>query len=432
MVRGRPWLKADDMTASSGTTVRHDARRRNDLIVLCLAVCVFALSFALQTTGVGYDGAQYLTFARHLLATGQFSFDGSTPSCGRAPGYPAFLAAVIWMTGGHAAVYPMQMIFLLVTFWLIAGAFRDLLATRWCYAIFLSLVALIPLHKLALTLDSEPLFLVLNTAAVVLLVRGIGNRKWAWLTVAALLFGLSAYVRPVNTLAGIFLGIVLVLMRRLSWKQGLLLALAALAAIAPWTVRNAVQFKRLVPMAAHIGSVYYMTDEAVFWPIMLHAAGYSHTLPQFKDIVGEDSELSLAANDRYLAHALANIKGDPLGFAKRCLIKTVFVWGYLPGTKGQIFTARWLFALGVLVQWLFLYLSWSGWRRLRARAPALAHVLAVYTVYTVLVLLPFYGESRFLLPLYIWFVGLVWYRLYLSREKLARIMPRRFRSMTEV
>ena len=396
--------------------------RPDRVIAFGLCLILLTIFYLTHSPAVGYDGVQYLVYAKNLLKTGQFTFDGANPSCGRAPGYPLFLTAVLWMTGGIALLYPLQLLLLFAACWCVYAILAPHMQQRWALGLLVALTALWPLHTLAMDVKSESLFMALTAASLLLLSRGIerGN-KWN-LVFAGLGFGLSAYVRPVNIFASIFLAAYFLWRGHIKWKRAALLVVVSWLPLLPWTIRNALEFGRFVPVAAHIGSFYYMTDPDVFWPVLLHSAGYSHTTSIHREIVGSDLELDVDANKRYLERGLANIRRDPLGFVLRCSMKTVFVWSYLPGTKELYFDKPWLFASGVVIQWTFLVCAFAGWRILRNKSPAAAGATLGYALYTIAALLPFYAESRFLLPVYIWLFGLTWYWLYERRSLLLRLL----------
>ncbi|MBI3873345.1 MAG: hypothetical protein HY304_09760 [candidate division Zixibacteria bacterium] len=396
-----------DAADREGGTPPRDARWTR--VALCAGAIILAAGYLLRTPAIGYDGEQYLTYARHLLATGTFTFDGVHASCGRAPGYPAFLAAFLWSTGGISWVYPVQAALLFLSFWFTTRAFAPYLSASATAGLLVLLTLVWPLHGLAMLLATEPLFMALTSLALWLLQRHLVRGDGAALVGSGLAFGLSAYVRPVNLLAAAFLGFFLIWRRRLSWRRAAVLAGVGLITVAPWTIRNLVVFDRFVPMAAHHGSIYYMTDSELFWPVLLRSAGYTHTLPIYREIVGDDLETDWQANERYLAYAWKNIERDPFGFVGRCLIKTVFVWSYLPGSKGWIFGQPVLFFAGILLQCAFLIISWKGLIALRRRRSDLSDVIVGFALYTTIVLFPFYSESRFLLPVYIWLLGTAWY-----------------------
>lgn len=370
---------------------------------IVVAGFLLGVSYVVGTTSIGYDGQQYLTYARNLLATASFTYDGVQPSCGRAPGYPAFLALFLQFFGSIDWVYPSQFALLLVVYGLVAHSFES--RPRRVALTLVLLSAVWPLHQLARDLLSEPLFIVATSAGLYLFHRHLMTGKPLPLFGAGLFLGLSALVRPVNLLATPFLALILLWRRKLSLRQAILVTSVSVLAVVPWTARNWALFGKLVPIAAHHGSIYYMTDAEVFWPVLLRSAGYTHSLPIHRKIVGDDLELDWKANERYWEYARSNIEADPWGFLGRCTMKTLFIWTYLPGTKAWVFSAPWAFAVGVATQLVFLFAAARGmWIQSRTD-PSLPLIVTGYAAYTAVVLFPFYAESRMLLPVHIWLFG---------------------------
>jgi len=373
-----------------------------------LAILLMVLSYMSNTTGIGYDGRQYLTYAQNLLATGQFTYNGHDPSCGRAPGYPVFLASVIALFGNTALVYPLQLAFLFTAFCLVINVFDSICPDLNSSILLLLFAALSPLHRIAMDMQTESLFLFLTAIALLLLVKGLSSPRVYSVLGAGIAFAASSYVRPVNLLAPVAFGALIVAWKPQFWRRGVLMALVGILCVLPWAVRNYRTFGKIVPMAAHYGSVYYMTDASAFWPVLTRSAGHSHTLPVYGEIVGDRLELDWEANERYARYAQDNIKKDPLGFVGRCLVKTIFVWGYLPGTKVWLYSNPFLFSIGSAIQITFLSVSFLGLLRIKGRDAVAFGVLMAYVAYTILALFPFYSESRFLLPIYIWLFGAAW------------------------
>lgn len=100
---------------------------------------------------------------------------------------------------------------------------------------------------LGTALLSEPLFVVLMLAALLVALRARGAPV-GWVIGAGVLVGLAALTRP-N-------GIVLLLPLALalgSWRRAGVLAAAAVLTIAPWTIRNYVVMDSVVPVASNTG-----------------------------------------------------------------------------------------------------------------------------------------------------------------------------------
>jgi hypothetical protein len=165
----------------------------------------------------------------------------------RPPGWPFVLAAVYavdeagrWTTArivqaliGTGAV---ALIGLLVL--QLAGGRAALIATA---------LAAVDTTLLAVTgsLLSEPLFVLLITAATLLALRG---RRW--LFAAGLLLGAATLVRS----NGFVLVPVLALLSKGGWRGLALLAAGTVLAVAPWTARNHVEMDAFIPVASYVGT----------------------------------------------------------------------------------------------------------------------------------------------------------------------------------
>ncbi len=395
------------------------------IVIAGLLIVQLALPLTIGQTVIGYDGEQYLRYAKNLIELGQYTYDGINPSCGRAPGYPLFLAAFIWVLHSVDFVYPVQLLLLFGAYVLIARIARDYLTAWWSIGLLGALVALWPLNRLALALMSEPLFIFLIALALYMLQRYLSHRERRFLILFAVIMTLSAYVRPVSAFFVLFAMVVLFFRRQIRWRDALLSGVLSVVIIAPWTYRNFLTFDRIIPMAATYGSVYYMTDQEEFEVIMLQSAGASHQMPAYIRNVAQDFELDPAANDRFLREAQQNISRDPLGFIKRCTLKTFFVWTYLPGTKLLLYEKPLIFYGGVLLQLCFIAAVITGAALLasRQRVPVSPGVL--FAVYHLLFLFPFYAESRYLIPVYIILCGFSAYALFIATRRLPRIFARR-------
>jgi Dolichyl-phosphate-mannose-protein mannosyltransferase len=142
------------------------------------------------------------------------------------------------------------------------------LAAALLAAIYINHVALIS------TLCSEPLFLAIWMLALVLSVAGIkrsGWRGWTLFVVAALLFGAAAHVRPTPILLAPALLIAVILRRRwlgVSRWRWLAMALVFIATLVPWTVRNWRVSGHFIPIAATGGPNLYMGNSpsrTLYW-----------------------------------------------------------------------------------------------------------------------------------------------------------------------
>lgn len=382
--------------------LRSNAKR---LVIAALLIIHVSWPLIAGVGGVGYDGAQYLKYAENLLSLHAYTFDGINPSCGRAPGYPIFLALFLGVFGNITLVYPTQLLLLFLAYLILYSMFKPVLTGWQGVGLIAFLTALWPVTLLGPVLQTEALFIFLTCASLLFLGRTLRRRRTFDLIMFAGLSTFSAYVRPVTMLFVFFAATVLFLTRRIGWRQALLMMILTAGILAPWTYRNWKVFDKFVPLAANYGSIYYMTDREAFSAIMTGGASTSHGLPVYKEIVGDDFELDLPANERYLARAKANIKRDPVGFFKRCLLKTVFIWSYLPKSRLLLSENLPLFFIGVLVQLTFLTSAAAGAWLLRRTHSWIVWPGVLFAIYHVFALFPFYAESRFLVPVYISLCG---------------------------
>jgi len=180
------------------------------------------------------------------------------PSALRAPGYPYFLGALYAISGnsvtvGRLANAALGALVVLLLY---------LIARRiWGRRIALLAAALVavfpPLVLLSRELLSESLFIALELGMVLCILEFRRLRELRWAALAGLLFGLATLTRNPGPALAIPLIVGLWILRpRLSRRAVVAPALALLCAvltIAPWTVRNAVEFGRLIPVTSGTG-----------------------------------------------------------------------------------------------------------------------------------------------------------------------------------
>jgi len=180
------------------------------------------------------------------------------PSALRAPGYPYFLGALYAASDDSVAVGRLANAALGAL-----AVFLIYLIARRIWGQEIALLAAVltaifpPLVLLSRELLSEPLFIVLELGMVLCILEFRRLRELRWAALAGLLFGLATLTRnPGPALAVPLIVGLWVLRPRLS-RQALvapsLALLCALLTIAPWTVRNAVEFGRLIPVTSGTG-----------------------------------------------------------------------------------------------------------------------------------------------------------------------------------
>ncbi len=228
----------------------------------------------------------------------------------RAPLYPLFLALFFWLGGDHARVATLAQVLLSTAtvygFYLLSRRlFRGPWSERAGLIAALLAALLLPLATFPALFMSETLFTFLLVAFLLALLgvpEAAPRRRWRWAAAAGVLLGLCALTRAValafTPLAAGWLFVVL--WREEAKRQGgasasqreggpaqgtvqaqgralrgrigracvlpLLVALAGLATIAPWTIHNAIVYRRFIPLdtgAAYSLWAFYEPHEEI-------------------------------------------------------------------------------------------------------------------------------------------------------------------------
>ncbi|MGA7382803.1 MAG: glycosyltransferase family 39 protein [Terriglobales bacterium] len=231
-------------------------------VAAALAAVALRLFFVFRFPAVVSDSLVYGDIAKNWLRHGIFGISGVgdvTPTYIRLPGYPAFLAVVFTIFGmeHYRAALMVQVFVDIGTCFLIADIARRCVSPRAARAAFL-LAGLCPFladyTAAALTETWEIFFTVL---ALDLALVGLASMERTRLWVGCgLAIGAAILLRPDGGLLllamGLYLLILLVARSRSSWliiKAGLMVALAALAPLLPWTLRNLRTFHEFQPLA---------------------------------------------------------------------------------------------------------------------------------------------------------------------------------------
>lgn len=235
--------------------------RRRGLLAIAFAVGLAArLAFAL-----GYwvdkpttlDEREYLTLGTNLAAgRGLVYDDDGREHFGRAPGYPAFLAAIFALGGGTRSYKVAQSIVGALGVLLVADLARRAAGARAALPAALLAALYPPLVWICGYALSEPLYSTLALACAALLGRALERDAEAspWL-VSGLVGGLSALVRPA---ALPFLALVVgYLALRRSFAGAALFAAGAAIVIAPWAAHKSREAGRLVLIASEGGITFW-------------------------------------------------------------------------------------------------------------------------------------------------------------------------------
>jgi 4-amino-4-deoxy-L-arabinose transferase-like glycosyltransferase len=185
------------------------------------------------------------------------------PEVLEVPGLALPLAAIWWATGNERYSYIQWLQILidtgmvLLVYWIglqLTQRRRVALSAAALYAVWLGAIFLAKTPSL----DTWAGFFVISALALFLWARESSSR-WAKLGLLGLLIGVGMYFRPFVILVPIALAVADA--KRTTLRQTLESAvvptLIALVVIAPWTIRNAVEFHRFIPMRAGIGQALW-------------------------------------------------------------------------------------------------------------------------------------------------------------------------------
>jgi 4-amino-4-deoxy-L-arabinose transferase-like glycosyltransferase len=250
------------------------ARSRRFILAAAVAGLVARLAFGLlywTNKPLTHDEREYLALGQSLQDGHGLHYPanhetGTAPHFGRAPGYPVFLAAL----GASATVastpirvkVAQSILGMFVV--LMIGTIACRAAGPKAGAIAAGISAIYPpLVWIPAYVFSEALYMLIALGCVMLLdaARGRAERERSpraggALTVAAgLLAGTAILVRPGTML---FLPIVaLWFVHRKRWSLALAFCVSAAAVVAPWTLRNAREYGRFVPVASEGGVTFW-------------------------------------------------------------------------------------------------------------------------------------------------------------------------------
>ena len=231
----------------------------------------------------GDDSRAYYALSKALYTEQSFGGPEFHDSSDWSPGAPFLYAAAYYATGGaregtaRIVEALLGIATILVVFalgWRLGG--REL--GRWVGLFAAFVVAVYPpfIHTTGELMSEPPAMLTLPAAILAVLwacdrsasagppgMRGQLRSAWPWL-VPGLLFGLTAMFRPEYLLVGAAFVVLAALRewRDRGWRLGLAGAVVLLVAlvlpILPWTVRNVVVLDRVVPISTGGGKALYV------------------------------------------------------------------------------------------------------------------------------------------------------------------------------
>jgi len=360
--------------------------RQNRWLVLSALLCGAALRlmFILKFAGFDGDPRVYADIASNWLHHGIFGVTDQgvpVPTYIRLPGYPAFLAAcfVLFHSGDLHNILFVQMFIDLLTCLLIAGfalewfGDRTAKAALWFSALlpFTANYVALPLTE-TLSIFFTALSLFAGARVLRALDSGVFDRRQC--AIAGVACACNILLRP----DGGMVLIAFALMFGFRWLRsprrahifsaGMLVALIALAPLAPWTARNWRTFHRFQPLAPRYANapgeyvpmgfihwcktwlVDYSSVENVYWQVTTDTASEKadftavparafdsaeqrQTVKQIFDDYNARSQLSPELDARFAAVAVERIRQHPIEyFAVFPALRVLDMW-FRPRTE---------------------------------------------------------------------------------------------------
>ncbi len=302
-------------------------------LVVGLAACGVAIFFAqqqgLDPARLTGDAKGYVLLAENIYNHQVFSFSREEPfmpDSFRAPGYPAFLAALFAIFHSWIAVLLVQAALVSVVpvlLYILLRPYHERAA--WWGAILFTLE---PIRLFASsTLLSDALFTCLFLGSLVLLAESARRRSYLWIAATGLVLGIAVLVRPIaEFLPLLYVGYLLV--ARVPWRQLVLLSLLLVATmavvIAPWMARNHALFNTW-----SISSVGSYNLAAYNAPEYMKYHPTPEGLQTLQDFEGRQSRLptaerlSLARAGEFSAVFWSVVRGHEADYAFFHIFKTI-------------------------------------------------------------------------------------------------------------
>jgi 4-amino-4-deoxy-L-arabinose transferase-like glycosyltransferase len=235
-----------------------------EIVLICLG-CALRLWWALSVAPIQVSDARWYSHAALALAAGQGYQNEGLPTAYYPVGYPATLAIFYSFFGSAAAVPRVaNVVFALGTLLSLFALARAVTGSRLAATLALLAFTLYPADIAYTSVSlSQMLF---NSFALMGCALCLGR---LWPTTRGLLLGgallaCATLTRHQGAALPLLVIVAWLLQRehRPRWAHALLLSLVFVAALAPWTIRNAVAFGAFVPISTNGGINLYIGNNA--------------------------------------------------------------------------------------------------------------------------------------------------------------------------
>lgn len=335
------------------------------------------------------DTPDYDEIAHNVLAGEGFvagnNWYGHELRAWRAPLYPLFLAAIYATIGdSHTVVRSLQSLLGAMTVVFVYLMLQRLqpkaaLPAGWFIALYEPLV--ISVNEVM----SEVLFTTLLVAGVAAAIEARHRPGWCWPALAGGLIGLAALTRPVGLLVVPAILAVAAwedLRGPGQWRRWSLFAgwvsVGLVAAMLPWTVRNAMVYGAFVPVSTHGGFIVARSNADD--PAWRQTHGWGIERQTFDEIPDE-----LKRDRRWMDQGLGWIADHPGAWLRLVGERFLRFW--------YVFRPDYNAAFVAMVPFLMAGLWYRG------REPDFRHLSAVIILSITVFSTILYGSTRFRLPL---------------------------------
>jgi 4-amino-4-deoxy-L-arabinose transferase-like glycosyltransferase len=274
----------------------------------------------LRNDAADYDRLGRVLAGGHGFGSSLIAASGG-PTAFRPPLYPAVLAVVYRLTGNSVIAGRLVQAALGAGAVVLIGLLARRVWGRRIALIAMGIAAVYPPLVLAgATLLSEPVFLCLFLGALILALdaRRLVPGALVIAAAAGVLLGLATLARPVGLIT--MPAVAALAWRRHSaraWLPPVVLLVAAGLAIAPWTIRNALDLHAFVPVSTLDGFVLAGTynDTAAHDPRFPAQYRPANFVPAFRDVMADrsldEAELSAELRHRAVTYARHHLSYVP-------------------------------------------------------------------------------------------------------------------------
>jgi 4-amino-4-deoxy-L-arabinose transferase-like glycosyltransferase len=381
-------------------------------VVLVAAALVLRIAYVDATPGYGlrHDAVDYDVHARSIAQGEGFSktLAHGRPTAFRPPGYPYFLGAVYHVFKAdrkpvkeRVRVARIAQAFVGAALVALVGVIAFQLWGPTAALVALGLGAIyLPLILVGGAVMSEPLFdvFMLASLAAVLAYRR-SRHRYAWAVAAGVLGGLAALTRAQALI--LLMPLAIAVWDGRSWRAPralgppVVLVVAALLTITPWTIRNARELHHFVPISTQFGSALAGTyndlsradtENPASWHGLRHVPDYAYLFNR----VGQTNEAVL--EQRLRSASLTYIREHPAYVGKVAWWNTrrmvdLAGWHRSRATAATI-TINHLWAdRGILCFWIFAALALAGaFTAMARRAPWYVWAMPILMFFSVVFL----------------------------------------------